>query len=454
LSPCRLAIEAVSHPTPPTLAQSAALAERARRVFPGGVTSMNYLLPAGPVFVERAQGAYLFDLDGNRYVDFANSHSALLVGHDHPAVRAAVERQLARGTNFGLGAPVQVELAERLQARVPSLERLVLTDSATKASHYSVKLARAFTGRPRIAKFQGAYHGTLDTLFFGVQKGYGYGEVPGTKVTRPGVSPAAAAEVVLLQWNESDQVRAAFAAEGDTLAGLILEPVVGDGVLTPEPGFLELLRAECNRHGCLLIFDEAVTFGIGPGGAQGRYGVRPDLTCIGKVAGAGLPLAAVGGRADVLALTDPSLGLPPVPIATTYPGHPLACAAGAAQLDLLTPEAHARVAEAAEWLRDGVAAIAARHAVPLYLTTAGHLFFFHWNPDLVRTFAEHYACAGAPLDYLSRRLFEQGIHIGWHGRGCTSLAHTAADLQALLDAVETAVAELSATPSPLSLGAG
>lgn len=421
--------------------RSAALAARAAELMPGGVTSINHLLPRGVAYIDRAEGAHLWDVDGNRYVDFWNSHSALIAGHNHPVVREAIVRQLARGTNYGLAAPVQVDLAERLQSRFPGLERLLLTDSATRSVGYAVRLARAATGRDRVAKVHGAYHGTADTLYFGLQPGYGYGEEPGRMVTRPGVPASAADDVVLLQWNEFELTELSLEANEDRLAAVIVEPVLGDGVLTPAPGYLELLRTWSNDAGAVLIFDETVTCGIGEGGAQEHYGVRPDLTCLGKTIGGGLPIGAIGGVADLMALADPTAGIPPVPVAMTYPGHPLSCAAGVAQLDLLDVREHARLAELAQGIASGIAHIGAVHSVPLHATSIGHLFFFHWGRPPVRTFREHFGCDRDALAYLSARLLDGGCYMGWHGRGCVTLAHNEDHIEMLLACVEAAVAD-------------
>ena len=378
------------------------LARRASEVFPGAINSNNYLIPGinGPLFIQKAEGPYLVDADGNRFIDFWPSHSALLVGHNHPEVREAIENQLSRGSNFGLATRVQVDLAEELQRRFPSMERMVYADSNTRANSYAVRLARAFTGRHLYAKIQGAYHGTVDTFFVGVQKAYG--EPVGERVARPGIPQGVVDDVVLIQWNDHAQCAEIFERYGDQLAGVLIEPVLGDGIIPPAPGFLEALRAGCDEHGCLLLYDEAVTCGMTPGGAQRHYNVAPDITVVGKAMGGGLPFAAVGAREEIMALTDPRHGMPPVPVSMTYAGHPLACAAALAQLKLLTDDRYDYMAGLATDLAAGVLQLAQEQDVPLTITTAQHLFFLHWRHGAVKDWYDHRDCDDARLGRIAR----------------------------------------------------
>ncbi|HJQ48678.1 MAG TPA: aminotransferase class III-fold pyridoxal phosphate-dependent enzyme [Amycolatopsis sp.] len=420
---------------------SAKLAQRGSKVFPGAINSLNYLLPAvgGPLYIDRADGAYLYDVDGNRFIDFWPSHSALLVGHNHPAVREAVERQIARGSNFGLATQVQVELAERLQERFPSIEKLVFTDSNTRATSYAVKLARAATNRQMIAKIQGGYHGTVDTLWYGLQKLYGDGPGDRPVGTMRGVSERVAEELVLLQWNRIEETLEVLRGVGDRLAGIIVEPVLGDGIIPPAEGYLQALREHCTEVGALLVYDEAVTCGMSPGGAQQVLGVLPDITVVGKSMGGGMPIAAVGASAEVMSLCDPSSGLPPVPISMTYAGHPVAAAAGLAQLDLLGAEQYAYMTSLADRLAAGTQELAARYDAPLTITTANHLFYFHWGPERITDWRDHYACSDDILAHIQNMLLEDGIYLGSKGRACMSTAHTEGDIARLLESLERAL---------------
>lgn len=421
------------------------LAQRAMEVFPGAINSNNYLIArvGGPLFIDHADGPYLFDVDDNRFLDFWPSHSALLVGHNHPDVRAAIEEQLSRGSNFGLATPPQVELAEELKRRFPSMERMVYADSNTRANSYAVRLARAFTGRTLLAKIQGAYHGTVDTFFVGVQKAYE--EPVGERVARPGIPQSVVDDIVLIQWNDFEQCEQVFGEYGQRLAGVLIEPVLGDGIIPPLPGFLEALRTGCDAVGAQLIFDEAVTCGMTPGGAQQHYGVVPDITVVGKAMGGGLPFAAVGAREEIMSLTDPRRGMPPVPVSMTYAGHPLACAAALAQLRLLGPAEYDYMAGLTALISEGVAKIAEEQGVPLSVTTAQHLFFLHWNEDTrqIRTWYDQRGCDDVILAKIQTQLFEQGVYLGNKGRACVSIVHNEEHIRELLAALSSAVAGIA-----------
>lgn len=422
---------------------SEALTSRAHEVFPGAINSNNYFLPAvgGPLFIERADGVELVDVDGNRLIDFWISHSAVLVGHNNPVVRAAVEDQLSRGSNFGLAATVQVELAERLKARFPSLERLVFTDSNTRANSYAIRLARAYTGRSVIAKIQGGYHGTVDTFWVGLQKVYG--EPYGERVVRPGVPQGVVDDVVLIQWNDEADTRRVFAEYGEQLAGLLVEPVLGDGVIEPAPGYLELLKDLCDEHGALLLFDEAVTCGMSSGGAQVVYDVIPHICVVGKAVGGGMPLAAVGASEEIMELADCRSGMPPVPVSMTYAGHPVACAAGVAQLDLLGDSEYEHMRRLADRFKAGVDEIASEKGVPLSATTARHLFFMHWHEGPMNDWHDHYECDDPTLARIQDSILRQGIYLGSKGRACMTVAHTDEHVDQLLEALSNAVDEVS-----------
>jgi glutamate-1-semialdehyde 2,1-aminomutase len=314
---------------------------------------------------------------------------------------------------------------------------MVYADSNTRANSYAVRLARAFTGRHLYAKIQGAYHGTVDTFFVGVQKAYD--EPIGELVARPGIPRGVVDDVVLMQWNDAAQAQEIFDRHGDELAGVLIEPVLGDGIIPPTPGFLQALRKGCDDHGALLIYDEAVTCGMTPGGAQQYFGVRPDISVVGKGVGGGLPFAAVGASEEIMQLTDPRNGMPPVPISMTYAGHPLACAAAVAQLKLLTDDCYDHMSGLATKLAAGVDEIATQHSVPLSATTAQHLFYLHWHDGPVKTWYDHRECDDAILGKIQGLMLEQGIYIGNKGRSCICAAHTEEDVALYLDALQAAV---------------
>ena len=307
--------------------------ERARRLLPGGVDSPVRAFRAvggDPPFFARADGAYLWDEDGNRYVDMVLAYGPHILGHRPPAVVEALERQLAQGVAFGGPTELEVALAERVVAAVPSVEMVRLVNSGTEATMSALRLARAATGRDRIVKCSGAYHGHADTLLADAGSGVATLGIPGS----PGVPEGAARDTLTVPYNDAAAVQALFAQQGAQIAAVIVEPVAGNmGCVPPAPGYLQALRDVTRQYGALLVFDEVMTgFRVAYGGAQQVYGVIPDLTCLGKVIGGGLPVGAYGGRRDLMEMVAPS---GPVYQAGTLSGNPLAMAAGCATLDAL-----------------------------------------------------------------------------------------------------------------------
>jgi glutamate-1-semialdehyde 2,1-aminomutase len=363
----------------PVRAQHVEASERlfaeAQQVLPGGVSSPVRAFKAvggTPRFMERGEGPYLYDADGNRYVDYVLSYGPLIAGHAHPRIVAALQEAVTRGTSFGAPTRLETELACRIQVAMPSLELVRFVSSGTEATMSALRVARAFTGRDAIVKVEGGYHGHADGLLARAGSGALTLGVPDS----PGVPPAVAAATISVPFNDLGALEAALAAE--PVAAVIVEPVPANmGVVLPVPGYLRAVRELTRRSGTLLIFDEVITgFRVAYGGAQGLYGISPDLTCLGKIIGGGLPVGAYGGRRDVMALVAPA---GPVYQAGTLSGNPLAMTAGIAMLDLLSePGIYEHLEGAGRRLHDGLAATARQFAVPAYgtrLGSMGTLFF-------------------------------------------------------------------------------
>jgi glutamate-1-semialdehyde 2,1-aminomutase len=306
------------------------LFERAQKAIAGGVNSPVRAwrgVGGNPAFIARGEGSHVFDADGNEYIDYVGSWGPLLLGHRHPAILAAIEEALTRGTSFGAPTEQEIELAETIRAIVPSMELIRLVSSGTEATMSALRVARGFTGRDITVKFEGCYHGHVDSLLVKAGSGVATLGLPDS----PGVPKGFSDTTIALPFNNVEALERAFAAHGSKIAAVIVEPVCGNmGCIPPVPGFLEALRAVTAKHDALLIFDEVMTgFRVAPGGAQELYGIRPDLTTLGKVIGGGLPIAAYGGRRDIMEHVAPT---GPIYQAGTLSGNPLAVSAGLAML--------------------------------------------------------------------------------------------------------------------------
>ena len=363
-----------------TTSRTAGLVRRAEALFPGGVNSpVRAFGSVGrpPLVLERARGPEVWDADGRRYIDYIGTWGASILGHAHPAVTEAIERAARSGLALGATHPLEVELGETIRAAMPSLERLRFTSSGTEAVMSALRLARAATGRDLVVKFAGAYHGHADALLVEAGSGVATHAIAGSA----GVPEAVAATTLVLPFNDPTSVTLAFAELPGRIAAVIVEPVVANsGVIGPLPGFLEHLREATHADGALLVFDEVITgFRLGLGGAQGRFGVRPDLTTLGKVIGGGMPIGAYGGRADLMSLVAPA---GPVYQAGTLSGHPLSMAAGIATLGELSAERYEALDELAADLATGLSAAAADAGVPVSVSRVGPLLTVFFRPEL------------------------------------------------------------------------
>ncbi len=391
--------------------RSVELYARARKLIPGGVNSPVRAMRAvgldAPLFMRRGEGAYVEDEDGNRYVDWVLSWGPLLFGHADPEIVAAVAEAAAGGTTFGAPTAREVELAQEIVDAVPSVEMVRLVSSGTEAAMSAVRLARGATRRDRVLKFAGCYHGHVDALLASAGSGLATLGIP----TTPGVPTAATADTVVCPYNDVAAAAAAVERYGEGLAAVIVEPVAGNmGVVPPEPGFLEALRALCDACGALLVFDEVITgFRLARGGAQERYGVRPDLTILGKIAGGGLPLAAFGGRADVMEHLAPSGA---VYQAGTLSGNPLAVAAALVALRRLRdPAVYERLETAGARLEAGLREAAAGGAGAASVQRVGAMATLFFHPGPVRNFDEAAASDTERYAAFFRHLLERGVYL-------------------------------------------
>jgi glutamate-1-semialdehyde 2,1-aminomutase len=415
------------------------LFERAQQVIPGGVNSPVRAFRAvggTPVFFERALGAHLWDAEGKRYIDYVGSWGPMLAGHTHPAVVSAVQAAAARALSFGAPTAEETRLAELLCELVPSLERVRLVSSGTEATMTAIRLARGFTGRKLIVKFEGCYHGHADALLVKA----GSGALTFGHPSSAGVPEETAAHTVVLDYNNIEALRALFQKQGAQIAGVIVEPVAGNmNLVLPADGFLQALRDECSQHGALLILDEVMTgFRVALGGAQARYGVKPDLTTLGKVAGGGLPLGAIGGRRDIMEKLAP---LGPVYQAGTLSGNPLAVAAGIATLQLVAqPRFIERVEATTRALVDGLAAQARRAGVTFSSQSIGSMFGVYFRAAPPTSFAEVMQADKERFNRFFHAMLENGVYLApsAYEAGFVSGAHGEAEIEATLAAARTA----------------
>ncbi len=424
---------------------SSALFERAQHRIPGGVNSpVRAFRAVGgvPRFIASANGAWMTDADGNRYVDYVGSWGPMILGHQQPAVMAAIVEQAAIGVSYGAPTELEIDMADLLCSRVPGLDMVRMCNSGTEATMSALRLARGATGRDHILKFEGCYHGHGDSLLVKAGSGLLTFGVP----TSPGVPADLAKYTLTAQYNDLDSVEALFAQHGSDIAAIIVEPVAGNmNCIPPAPGFLEGLRAICDRYGSVLIFDEVMTgFRVGPRGAAGRYGVTADLTTLGKIIGGGLPVGAFGGRRDLMMQLAP---VGPVYQAGTLSGNPLAMAAGLALLRQLDDDAlYARLETNTATILAGLRDAAAAHGVPLRTVQVGSMFgLFFTEAEAVRSFSEVMACDSARFKQFFHAMLDRGVYLAPSAfeAGFVSAAHGDAEIAHTLAAAQESFAAIA-----------
>jgi glutamate-1-semialdehyde 2,1-aminomutase len=432
------------------MSRSEELFAAAQQHIPGGVNSpVRAFRGVGghPIFFKRGEGAYLYDEDERRYVDYVGSWGPMIVGHAHPRVISAVREAVQAGLGFGAPTSIETEMADTICRLMPSIEQVRMVNSGTEATMSAIRLARGSTGRDTIVKFEGCYHGHVDALLVKAGSGALTLGVP----TSPGVPAALANHTLTLTFNDIEQVEAAFDKHGEQIAAVIVEPVAGNmNCVPPMPGFLEALRRCCDSHGSVLIFDEVMTgFRVALGGAQALYGVTPDLTTLGKVIGGGMPVGAFGGRADIMEHIAP---LGPVYQAGTLSGNPIAMTAGLTTLALVQEEGfHKRLGESAERLTAGLEQRARDVGIGLTSNQVGGMFgLFFTDADKVSTFDHVMACSSERFVGFFHSMLRDGVYLAPSAfeTGFVSSAHDDEAIATTLDAAERAFVELaSASPA-------
>ncbi len=426
------------------MSKSQELFERAQHRIPGGVNSpVRAFKSVGgtPLFIERSKGAYLYDVDGKRYIDYVGSWGPMIVGHAHPEVIAAVKEAAEQGLSYGAPTEIEITIAERISEIMPSIEMVRMVSSGTEATMSAIRLARGFTGRDTIIKFEGGYHGHGDSLLVKA----GSGALTFGEPNSPGVPADLAKHTLTLDYNNPEQVKAVFAEKGDEIACIIVEPVAGNmNCVPPVAGFLETLREVCDQYGTILIFDEVMTgFRVALGGAQSLYNIKPDLTCLGKVIGGGMPVGAFGGRRDIMEQLSPS---GPIYQAGTLSGNPIAMTAGLKTLEIISREDfYIDLVMKTKILLEGLKESADNHNIPFTTSQVGGMFgLFFTEADKITTFKEVSQCNTERFNQFFHAMLEAGVNLAPSSfeAGFVSAAHSSEDLEESVKIANSVFAKL------------
>ncbi|MFY0614284.1 MAG: aspartate aminotransferase family protein [Hyphomicrobiaceae bacterium] len=425
-----------------SLARSGQTYERAKNVFPGGTTRVTTARQPAPIYAAEGQGAWLTDIDGNRYLDLNNNYTTLIHGHAFQPMIEAVERQLRSGTCFANPTEHEVLHAEMLCDRVPSIEKVRYVNTGTEAVMFAIKAARAITGRAKVAKFEGAYHGGYDWVEVSEDStpdNWGDNAKPASVPFAKGTPAAVLDDVVIVPFNDLKTTTALLERYGDELACLVVDMVPARvGLIPPEPGYFEAIRDITKRHGIVLISDEVLNFRQSYHGAAARFGVEPDLVTLGKIIGGGLPIGAIGGRADLMSVFDSSAGDPPLPQGGTFSANPLSMVAGMASLTALDPSAFEHLERIGEKVRSGIADAVARRGLPIVVTGTASLFRIHIKPRIPKTYREAWP---TPLETkmlkaMSQSLLSKGLIMPALTTSSLSTPMTDDDIDFLLAAID------------------
>jgi glutamate-1-semialdehyde 2,1-aminomutase len=418
--------------------RSAARFAEAQQVLAGGNSRLTAYFAPFPFYAERGEGCAIYDLDGNRRLDFYNNATSLILGHCHPQVTAAVMAQATRGSAFANPTGPETELATLLTSTIPSMQRLRFTNSGTEGVMLAIRAARAYTGKPKIAKIEGGYHGTSDSVSISVTSQGGSAEEPQPTPSSRGITPNTLADVVVIPFNNATAARRILTRHRDELAAVVVEPAMGGvGYIPAEPEFLEALREMCDGQQTLLIFDEVQTLRMAPGGAQQWFNVIPDLTCIGKIIGGGLPVGAFGGRADIMEAFDATRQAPSIPHGGTFNANPMTMQAGLATMRQLTPAVYARLNDNGTALRHQLDELARSYRVPVCITGVASFFGIHCTAGPVTDYRSAQGQDAILRQKLFLHLLNHGIYVGNKIVGNISVPMTRAELDSFIQVWES-----------------
>ena len=427
--------------------KSADLYQRARTVMPGGNTRTTVFMEPHPLYGARGQGCRVWDVDGVERIDCINNFTAMIHGYAEPRINAAVVEQLSLGSAFGMPTQSEVDLAELLCARLPSVDHIRFTNSGTEAVMMALKAARAFTGRPKIAKCEGAYHGSYDFAEISLDSSpANWGNTPQSVAYSKGTPQGVLDDVVVIPFNDIGQSLEILSRQAGDLAAVLVDPLPNRAGLIPaDTAYLTELRSFCDKAGVLLIFDEVISFRLGFNGAQGLWGVNPDLTTLGKIIGGGFPVGAVGGRQDVMAVFDPSVGKPALPHGGTFSANPVSMVAGKVAMELLDEAAYAHLDELGDALRAGITEAFTRSGIPGSVTGAASLLRFHFTDEPIEGYRSAYASPAQAqlLKQFTARLINNGVLAAPYGLMALSTPMTTADIDQVVDSVNKSLATLA-----------